>query len=75
LLLKRRISGNHNYFGAIFYQQLAKNTNFIFDAEEIQAVQRMSKAEIDEWLAKRPEDFVPSFPESWKLVNEKIKEL
>jgi hypothetical protein len=26
-------------------------------------------------LAKRPEDFVPSFPESWKLVNEKIKEL
>jgi hypothetical protein len=26
-------------------------------------------------LAKRPEDFVPPFPEIWKLVNEKLKEL
>jgi hypothetical protein len=75
LLLKRRISWNHNYFGGIFFKSLPKSTPFVFDEGEIQAVKRLSKAKIDEWLASSPEDFVPSFPTSWKLVYEKLEEL
>jgi hypothetical protein len=61
--------------GAIFYVQLPKNTPFVFDVGETQATKRMNGEEIDQRLTTHPKDFVPSFPMTWKLVNEKIKEM
>jgi 16S rRNA (adenine1518-N6/adenine1519-N6)-dimethyltransferase len=61
-----------NFFQAIFYVQLPKNTPFQFDEHEIQNKKWLSKAEIDERLQTSPEDFIDSFRKYRELINETI---
>jgi 16S rRNA (adenine1518-N6/adenine1519-N6)-dimethyltransferase len=61
-----------NFFQAIFYVQLPKDTPFQFDEHEIQNTKWLSKAEIDERSQTSPDDFVASFHKYWEIINKKI---
>ena len=75
LLAIRRRKGNHHYFWATHLVNLPKDSDFVFDEEEIQKVGWFSIEKIDEWFSLFPNDFVPSFWETWPFVKEKLKEL
>lgn len=75
LLIKQKVTWEHNFFVSIFFKVLLKDTKFSFDLREVQNFQRLSKEKIDEWLVNFPEELHPSFDTLWKIVHEKLREL
>jgi isopentenyl-diphosphate delta-isomerase len=60
LLLNKELasSGGWTHFIALFFVRIPKESPFVFDPQEVQAVKWAKKAEVEQWLAEAPDDFV-----------------
>lgn len=70
-LMKRKCVGEEaiNFFQAIFYVQLSKDTQLTFDEQEVQDTKRLSKAEINQRLKDSPDDIIGAFHKYREIVK------
>ncbi|MEK7190179.1 MAG: NUDIX domain-containing protein [Patescibacteria group bacterium] len=66
---KKRDADDHEYFAQYFYAKISSDTKFILQESEVDEVCWISLEKLKGWYLKNPEEFLPTFNNSLKIVE------
>ena len=66
---KIRESDDHEYFSQYFFTKISSNTKFTLQESEVDEVHWVSLKQLKNWYRKNPEEFLPTFSGSLKIIE------
>jgi len=67
---KLRESDNHEFFSQYFFAKIPKDTKFVLQASEVDAITWISLSELKKWFLENPEEFLPTFKNSIRILDD-----
>ena len=67
---KLRDSDTHEFFAQYFFSQIHSDTKFILQEREVDEAKWVSLSELKEWYRLHPEEFLPTFDKSLKVIED-----
>lgn len=66
---KKRDSDDHEFFAQYFFTHIPSDTKFILQESEVDEVRWVSLEKLKDWYFNNPEEFIPSFYISLKVIE------